>query len=77
MGIDKLNEMKEKIEKAKTEKSRLEGKMDELKDQLKKAGYDSVKEAEEALVKMEETLDKLDAEFESGITELEEKYNWE
>lgn len=72
---EKLLELKQDIDNAKTEIAKLEGKkealMKELKDQWK---CTTIKQAEKKLADLEKEAGKLGEQIEKGVTELEEKY---
>jgi len=71
-----LYKLKEKVEKAKTEVSELNGHKSALMKQLEKEwGCKTVPEAEKKLETMKKEVAKLDKDIEAGIEELEEKYN--
>lgn len=74
---EKLLKMKEKIDKAKTDIERMEGRKEQLYKTLKK-DFDCkiLKEAEKKLVEMNKELDKKETILADGITGLEEKYEW-
>lgn len=75
MNKDQLLELKEEIDNAKSETSKLEGKLEHLKGQLKKEWKcNSVKEAEEKLEEMKQESDKIQEKIDKGVRELEEKY---
>jgi hypothetical protein len=74
---EKLVQMKRKIEEKKVEKSRLEGKLDQLLLTLKeKYGCSSVEEAQELLEKKKSRLDDTRQSLEERLAEIEEKYDW-
>ena len=72
---EKLLDLKQDIDNAKTEIAKLEGKkealMKELKDQWK---CTTVKQAEKKLAALEKEAGELGNQIEKGVTELEEKY---
>jgi len=75
---EKLLKMKTKIDEAKNELSKLEGKQEQLIDSLNK-DFDckTIEDAEQKLRKTEIELDKKEKELNNGLLELEKKYNWE
>ena len=74
---EKLLEMKEKIDKAKTDIERMEGRKEQLYKTLKKDfGCKTLKEAEKKLAEMNKDLDKKETILAAGVTGLEEKYGW-
>ena len=72
---EKLLDLKQDIDNAKTEIAKLEGKkeavMKELKDQWK---CTTIKQAEKKLQGFEKEAGELGEQIEKGVTELEEKY---
>lgn len=73
---DELFELKEKVDAAKTEVSELEGQKKALMKQLKDDyGFATVEAAEKKLASMRKEVETLDEQIETGIEELEEKYN--
>ena len=72
---EKLLELKQDIDNAKTEIAKLEGKkealMTELKDQWK---CTTIKQAEKKLKGLEKEAGELGKQIEKGVTKLEEKY---
>lgn len=75
---EKLLKMKEKIDKAKADVSRLEGSKDQLYKTLKKDfKCKTLKDAEKKVKKIGEELDKKEVALTEGITGLENKYNWD
>jgi hypothetical protein len=75
---EKLLRMKEKIDKAKTDIERMEGRKDQLYETLKKDfGCKTLKEAEKKLNEMNKELDKKETILADGVTALEEKYEWD
>ena len=72
--VQKLSEMKEKIEKAKTEFARLEGRAQETERRMKEEfKVNTLDEARTKLTEMQDMLDKLDAEVDAGVESLEKK----
>ena len=72
--VEKLTQLKTKIETAKTELARLEGRSQEterrMRDEFKVNTFD---EARALLAEMQDKLDKLDAEVDAGVESLEAK----
>jgi hypothetical protein len=75
MNSEKLMDMKERIEKKKSEKSRLEGKKEQLESQLKREfECDSVEDAKLLIDKMDADIEELDEKIQSKEKEIERKY---
>lgn len=74
---DRLIKMKDKIEAAKSNISRMEGSRDQLFKTLQtEYGCKTLKEAESKLAKMTKDLDQKEAALAKGVENLEEKYDW-
>lgn len=74
---EKLVKMKDKIEEAKSNISRMEGSRDQLYKTLQtEYGCKTLKEAESKLSKMTKDLDQKEASLTEGIRNLEGKYDW-
>lgn len=74
---EKLLKMKEKIDKAKEDIARMEGRKEQLYKTLEKdLGCKTLKEAEKKLAEMNKELDKKETILTAGVTGLEEKYEW-
>lgn len=74
---EKLVKMKDKIEEAKSNISRMEGSRDQLYKTLQtEYGCKTLKEAESKLAKMTKDLDQKEASLTEGIRNLEGKYDW-
>lgn len=72
---DKLIDLKEKIDEAKNNKAKAEGKQEELMSQLKKEfGITTLTQAERKLIKLEEEALALEKELGKGMEELEKEY---
>ena len=75
--IEELNEMKEKVEKAKEKKSRLTGQKEQLLSDLKtKYECESVESAKTLSDEKKETLSKKQEEFDKRFSMLKSSYNW-
>jgi hypothetical protein len=75
MNSEKLMDMKDRIEKKKSEKSRLEGKKEQLESQLKREfECDSVEDAKLLIDKMDADIEELDEKIQSKEKEIERKY---
>lgn len=80
MALDKtkLLDLKDSIEEAKMEVSKLTGKKEHLMTQLKETyGCASIKDAEAKVEKMAKDISKLETQIATGIADLEGKYNIE
>ena len=76
MNEVELVRLKQRIEDAKASTAELKGQQNALMKQLKNDWKcDSVAEAEKLMAKMEKELDALNKQIETGLKELEEKYN--
>jgi len=77
MEIDRLLEIKEKIEQGKLQIAKIEGTIQSLSDQLRtQFGCNSVEQAEQYSKKMIEEYTKKKRELERGVEELENAYDW-
>lgn len=75
---EKLLDMKEKIQKAKTEKAELGGQIKEKKAQLEKEfGCKTIPQAEKKMKKLQEEIAKMEQELEKGVEKLEADHDWE
>ena len=73
----RLMEMKKNIEDKKVKKSRYEGKLETLQEQLKKDfGCASVEEAQDKLDEMEKDLKIKRQQLSDGMEKLEGAYEW-
>jgi predicted transcriptional regulator len=71
---NELLDIKDQIEKADKRKSELQGQIKELLSRLKKDhGCSSGKEGDKKLEKMQLDLDKMQAKFDKGTADLQEK----
>ena len=78
MDKDKLLEIKEQIDQAKTQISQLKGRKEYLIQQLNDEwGCSSVKEAKAKLEEMKEQIQDLDSKIQKGIKELEQEYDFD
>jgi uncharacterized protein (UPF0335 family) len=73
--MEKLEQMKQKLEKAEKEKIAIEAKISFLTEDLKNAGFSNVEEANESIEKMAEVIEKMEDTLERMINEFESKYN--
>lgn len=75
MEKDELLEIKEKIETAKTSKSKLEGKKENLMQRLKDDyGCETLEKAEKKKKKLQTEVDELEEEIEMKSLDFKEKY---
>ena len=75
---EKLLKMKKKIDKAKEDIARMEGRKEQLYETLKKDfGCKALKEAEKKINEMNKELDKKEKALQDGVIGLEEKYEWD
>ena len=74
---DKLLDLKQQIEDAKTSKAQAEGRLQQLKKELlEKFGCKTVKAAQTKLVKMEKQIKDLTESLKIGMAELDEQYDF-
>lgn len=72
-----LLDMKEQIEKAKTNKAQTEGRIQVLMERLdKEHGCETIAEAERAVDKLDKELIKMERQLTVAATELEGAYDW-
>ena len=72
--VEKLTKLKEKIDSAKTELARLEGRSQETEHRMREEfKVNTLDEARALLAEMQDKLDKLDAEVDAGVESLEAK----
>ena len=77
MDTEKLLELKEKIETAKTKVSQLKGKRDYLMQQLMTDWKcKTLKEAEQRQIDLENEIAEIDEKIETGLKELDENYDF-
>jgi len=75
---EKLLTMKEKIDKAKIEVSRGEGKIDSILSTLKtKYGCGTIEDAKKLLKEKKEQKEELTKKLNEGIVKLEADYDWD
>ncbi len=75
MNEKELFDLKERIEDADRDAARLEGQMSSLMESLKKLGHSSIKEAEKALGKLDDLIEKKEDELNTAIRKVEEQYD--
>lgn len=77
MTTEKLNKIKNQIEKAKRDQSEIQGKRSTIVESMKnKFSVDSIVDAEKELKKRGDELDSMENTFEKGEKELEQAYSW-
>ena len=75
---NKLDLMKQEIDKAKTNQAVVKSQIQNIQDEMKKKyGIATLEESKTEISKREKSLDKLESEFDSELKELEEKFPWE
>jgi C4-type Zn-finger protein len=75
MNTEELLKMKEKVQKAEQEISNVEGRLERIEEEIKsKFNIESMEEVEYKLQEMDEQLNVLENEFESGMKKLEEDF---
>ena len=75
--VDRIANLKEVVDEAKSERDRLEGEFNASMKQLKALGYETIKEAEAAVGKLQDEVEALETKIEKEVTALEseiEKY---
>jgi len=78
MSTERLLKIKEQIEDAKIKQSEITGQIKSIQEQMKqKFEVDNLEEAEKKLKEIGKELDKQEAEFATGMEELEKAYSWE
>ena len=77
MAIERLLKIKNQIDEAKSKQSEITGQIKSITSQMKqKFEVSDLKEAEKKLEKMGIELDTQETEFEKGMKDLEEAYEW-
>jgi uncharacterized membrane-anchored protein YhcB (DUF1043 family) len=72
-----LQRLKENIDNAKSNLSKLEGREEELLNQLKKDfGVTSVAEADKKIKEMQKEYDKIEKHIEDEYKKLKDQYDW-
>lgn len=78
MSTEKLLKIKSQIDEAKTKQSEIKGQISGVEQQmLSKFDVKELKAAEKKLKNMGIELDKKEKEFEIGMAELGDAYDWE
>lgn len=72
--MEKLKQCQKKLEAAEKEKVVLDTKLSSYMEQLKDLGYNSTKEAQKAIVKLEQECETLEDTLEEKIHEFEKQY---
>lgn len=72
----KLEKMQDVIENAKKDKARLEGKLEQLMDSLKKLGCDSYEAGEKKSIELEDEITELQNKLQTELEKLENDYDW-
>lgn len=73
-----LQQMKEKIDEAKTQKAKYEGELDSIKRRLKSEfSLDSVEDAEKKVEELESEIAEQKKTFDSKMDALQNDYNWD
>lgn len=72
--IDKLKEMKGKIEAAKKRRSHIQGKLESSYESLSKLGYDSLEDAKKGLDELIKKMEEGEDALEIKIEDFEAKY---
>jgi len=75
MNEKDLLDLKERIEDADRDAARLEGQMTSLMESLKKLGHSSIKEAQAALKKLDDRIEKKEGQLNTAIRKVEEQYD--
>lgn len=75
MNIEQLFELKEKISKSVQEKAKLQGKIEQIEQQLlNEFGYKTPRHAKRDIEKMKQELEALEQDFSDKCKVIEEKY---
>ena len=78
MDEQRLLELKQEIDEAKTKVSELTGQKNALMKQLKEDyGCKTIQDADNKVNDLEKQIDKIKKQIDSGIAELEEKFDFE
>jgi len=78
MTTQRLLEIKEKIDNAKTQQAEIKGQIRSIEEQMTaKFKVKTTEEANKELKKRAEELDQMEKNFEKGEEELEKAYSWE
>ena len=72
--IDKITNVREKIEETKEANTRLETKLEGIKEQFKKSGLSSPKDVQARIDKNDKRIDELEEAIKQSLEELEETY---
>lgn len=72
--IDRLNRLKRLSDQQRDEKSRIEGRIDSIIDELRKEGYDSVEDAKKGLALLSKRIKMKNNSFNRKLEEFNERY---
>lgn len=75
INADFLLKLKREIEEAKIKKAQLEGKLQTFKEQLKEHNIDSIQQAENILVSLNQETKIYEEKFNNEISDIEEALN--
>lgn len=77
MNTERLLQIKDWIDEAKTKQAELKGKLSGIREQMR-TGFEvkDLPAAEKKLEGMANDLDKMEAQFDEGMTKLENAYDW-
>ena len=77
MSKQELIDLKDEIERAKEDKAKDEGRLSSLMERLSEEyGLNSLDEAEKKIAEIEKEVSVLDKEYDTGLKDLREKYQW-
>lgn len=75
--INELTRLKKAIEEAKSDKSKIEGRLEELLKSLKEQfGFNSIEEAQEGIEKLQEELTELEKEIQDKFAAIKKEFQW-
>ena len=78
MSTERLLEIKNQIDEAKSKQSEITGQIKSIKEQMKqKFKISDLNEAEKLLEEIGKELDEQEKKFEEGMKDLESAYDWE
>jgi len=78
MSTERLLEIKNQIDEAKSKQSEITGQIKSIKEQMKqKFKISDLNEAEKLLEEIGKELDEQETKFEEGMKDLESAYDWE
>ena len=76
MSEQKIQDMIKKVAKRKTELAELRGEKTQIQKQMKDEGCETLEDIEREIAKEDRKIQKLDAEIETAVTDLENDYDW-